>query len=330
MNNAPESGLMAALNRQPGLESLQLVRTVSVRVNSVVYLAQRPDSGERIALKVCRDQAGDQHARAAARVEFQALQTVHQRSERAGAACLVPKPLALLEDFGAYAMTWVEGPSLTLMLGQAWRGDAMQSAFESAGSWLGAFHKAGPLRQGVADLSAKARHLQAMTELPLAHPLFTRGLRQLSSTYAQMQARPLWISWLHGDCKTDNFLLTRGGIVGIDIALGHENAVEHDLAQFLNQIDLLATGIRFWHRRLAIQALSRAFAKGYSQHGPGAYEPFLLWLRLWSALTFWHTKVVEQQPMWLKRWVLNWQFSSLVRGLLRGQAQARPNNQSSP
>ncbi len=312
------SRLTAEIHLQPGFEAARVERTVSVRANSVVFFANLGvGTGQPAAIKCCRVPGTDIADPVAAQAQFDALRRVHESLLRVSPRFTVPAPLWLGANLGAYAMSWVVGQSLTEQLGQWGRADSLMTAFESAGAWLGAFHSSGPLQYRPADIEGKAEHLRKMAKQPVSHPLFQQGLERLTRAYPRMQALPLQCSWLHGDCKTDNFMLTSDGVCGIDIALSDVNAVEHDLAQFLNHLELQTSGLRLMHRRQDHTALSQAFLQGYRSTGPTLDDAFLYWMRLWSALSFWHARVVETRPSVLKRGALNYLFSALVGSLLK-------------
>jgi Ser/Thr protein kinase RdoA (MazF antagonist) len=152
------------------------------------------------------------------------------------------------------------------------------------------------------------------------HPSFERGIHLLRSSVAS--SKPAQISWLHGDCKTDNFMLSRGRVYGIDIHVEHENAIEHDLAQFLNNVALQTLRLRFRHLKPIAPALTDAFMSGYRSAGPEVSARLLHWIRLWSAISYWHSSVAEHRPAWATRWVLNRMFSALVGELIAAQGQA--------
>src|SRR5207247_3492400 len=110
---------------------------------------------------------------------------------------------------------------------------------------------------------------------PADDPLFPLAAAALIKDYPGVAALQLSISWLHGDCKMDNFMATRDSMFGIDYSLAHENAIEHDVAQFLNNFELLIQRMRF-HRLAPIASmLIEAFMRGYHRTAPPISREFL-------------------------------------------------------
>ena len=160
---------------------------------------------------------------------------------------------------------------------------------------------------------------------PAAHATFAQAAAVLEETRSAAESRPVDRSWLHGDCKTDNFMFDAGKTYAIDIGLSHENAVEHDLAQFLNQLDMLLARPRFLRLAFGRKALHEAFWRGYRATGPEVSEPCLRWLRLFGLFALWHTTVVEDgRESALRAWLLNRMFIAQARRLIAGLRQATP------
>ena len=124
------------------------------------------------------------------------------------------------------------------------------------------------------------------------------------------------VTWLHGDCKADNFILTGQGIYGIDISLCDENPVEYDLAMFLNNLGLLLSGPQYIHVRAMQSRFEQAFWQGYRLLGPPVSQVYLDWTRLNFLLSQWHTMLNGQRPR-INTWILNCMFSNLTTRLSR-------------
>lgn len=322
MFTVPVAELTREIAQETGCPCVRLEGPISVRDNSVVYRARmgggvRPDA----AVKCCRQPDTGGCDAVLARRQFDALGRVDAAFRQRDHRFRAPAPLFFSARFGAYGMAWIDGESLTARMAREGGLESLAPAFERVGAWMAAFHCAGRAQAGTPDIAGKIAHLAAMQRQPVAHPLFQRSLRLLADCRAVEATMLLQISWLHGDCKTDNFLLARDATYGIDIGLAHQNAIEHDLAQFLNNVDLLALRWRFRHLRADATALNDAFMRGYRANGPAVSQSFLHWVRLWSALTFWHTSIAERRPAWPARWLLNRMFSTLVRGLVAAQGQ---------
>lgn len=316
--------LAQEITRQVNVAGVTLEGPISVRDNSVVFRARVEDSAAAdMAVKCCRDAATGRPDAVEAKRQFDALRRVGAALRPVERHCRVPSPLFFSERLGAYGMSWVDGESLTARMARKDERESLLSAFEQAGAWLGTLHRVGQVRQGAADLASKLEHMRAMQLAPVRHDVFRHALSLLVEASRADAASALRISWLHGDCKTDNFMLVQDGIVGIDISLGHENSVEHDLAQFLNNFDLLVFRPGFRHLLPAAAALRDAFMRGYRGTGLAVSAQFLYWMRLWSGLTLWHTTVYERPSPWPKRWLVNRMFASLVSGLVGERESAQ-------
>ena len=320
MRPRADQDLSVQLARLPGWSGAQLDGPISVRDNSRVYRARQPGaSGLTAALKVCLSGGGGAADPVEARQQFEALTRVHVAFDVAPDGLAVPAPLFLIPELAAYGMSWVDGESLTDWLRRCRDPLALVDAHRRVGQWLGAFHRLGPLRTGSANLDSKLTHLAHMRLHPLPHPTFAKALDALDSSAAQMSRMALQISWLHGDCKTDNFMLSTRLSVAIDFGLKFENAVEHDLAQFLNGHDLLMLDLR-WRRVLPIAGtLQQGFLRGYADAGPSVNDGFLQWMRLCSALSAWQSTVVERHAPWPQRWIMGRLLGTLVARLMRQQ-----------
>lgn len=295
---------------------LSLQGPISVRGNSLVFRA-RGDAAQApgLAIKCCRDTATGLPDVAEAQRQFEALQRVDAAFRTVERRFGVPQPRFFSVRLAAYGMSWVDGEPLTARMGRRHEAASLAPAFEQVGAWLGTLHRIGPVRQGPADLASKVEHMLTMQSQPVDDRRFRHAISALAEATGEETSRPLRISWLHGDCKTDNFMTVGDRIFGIDISLRYENSVEHDIAQFLNNFDLLLTRRRHAHLRSAAPALRRAFMEGYRGTGPAVSTSFLHWIRLWGALTSWHSAIYDRPAAWPKRWLTNRMFSLLITEL---------------
>jgi hypothetical protein len=135
-------------------------------------------------------------------------------------------------------MRWIDGVSLTHRCGASSRTSSITSPFQDAGEWLGNFHRIGPLREGKFNFMERRAHIGLMIANPIPHPCSSTApqrsppavLSGIGGDSGKLATRGLQNRQLH-DCK--------GSTYAIDLSLAHENAVEHDLAQFMNQLDML-------------------------------------------------------------------------------------------
>ena len=313
LSDALVTELLPALVKQSGSATARVERKISARDNSVIYLAQlSADQADRVAVKCCLVPGTKIFDAPTAQMQFDALTRVHGAIQTGHGARQVPSPLFSMPDQGAYAMSWVEGDSLSSLL-RSWRDSAnVISAHEQAGRWLARFHRAGPSRMTLPDISENIIHLTKMRLHPVSSPLFDDALKAVAGYASRVADLPVATSWLHGDCKPDNFMVTPSGLVGIDISLKYENAIENDLTAFLNELELMLLDIR-WRRAVPYaRRLREAFLRGYLSEGAPVSMAVLNWLQLWSGLTNWHAAVVERKTNSPKRWLLNRHFSILV------------------
>ena len=295
--------------------AVELKGPISVRNNSEIFQALiaapvRLDA----ALKICLVPRTLDADGPVARDQFDALDRVNTALSKLGTRFCVPRPLCLFAELGAFAMAWAQGESLTKKLshspvfvqGPAW--------FEEAGVWLGNFHQAGPIRRQRVDLSDRLSALKEVAESPLPSPSFANAVLKLHRCESGLNGVEVDASWLHGDCKPDNFILGDKNTFGIDIALAHENPVEYDIAQFLNNLGLLLSSPRYLYLWGMQSQFEAAFLRGYLRAGPGVSVPYLNWLRLNFLLCFWHSESRGRKAS-VRTWVLSRMFAKTVRNL---------------
>jgi tRNA A-37 threonylcarbamoyl transferase component Bud32 len=295
--------------------SVQIDGPISVRDNSEIFHG-RIDTAEPLeaAIKRCLVPHTNDPDEAAAKEQFTALQRVSGALADRNERYRVPTPLYLVPALATLAMTWVEGKSLSKNMRCAAVFSKGAGWFENTGAWLGAFHKAGRSRRQVVNLNERLAVIDDLCVPPLLDEAYARATvvqRKAASTLENVETE---ISWLHGDCKTDNFILSGTNIYGIDISLNHESPVEYDLAQFLNNLDLLLSSPKYLHLRGMRSTLEKAFMRGYQTTGPTVSYAYLNWLRLNFSIAFWHTMLTGQRPG-IRTWMLNRMFAKLAARL---------------
>lgn len=287
---------------------------ISVRANSEIFrtLIRAPLPLEA-ALKICVIPGTKIPDSSIARAQYHALTRVSSEMLKGDARYRVPTPLWLNDDLGTLAMTWAEGDTLTRKLSSRTAFAKGAEWFEDVGAWLGNFHKAGPLRREVVNLDDRLALVDEITG-SVASTTFGKAVQTLNADAPLIKGEMVEVSWLHGDCKIDNFILGSESTYGIDIALAHDNAIEYDLAQFLNNLDLLLSSARYaylWGFRLKFEA---AFLRGYSRAGGHFSMRYLNWLRLNFLLSFWHNEAQAQKGS-LRAVLVDWMFSNSARRL---------------
>jgi tRNA A-37 threonylcarbamoyl transferase component Bud32 len=303
------------LSRHFGGVAVQVDGPISVRDNSEIFHAViETGTPLEAAIKYCLIPHTTVPDDSAATEQFVALELVHNAFASRDGRFRVPTPLHLAPATASYAMGWVDGESLTrklqrpavFMEGPDW--------FEAVGAWLGNFHSAGPCRRQFVCLDERLSALEDLRLFPVPDPSFARAIQTLQKTAPQLKGIEVEASWLHGDCKTDNFFLSGENVYGIDISLRYENPVEYDLAQFLNNLDLLLGSPQYPHLSLLRSRLEKAFWRGYRSTGPAVSHTCLDWLRLNFLLSLWRGRL-EGRRRSIRKWLLNRMFGKLAARL---------------
>lgn len=243
----------------------------------------------RWAAKVCVDPRTRAPSPEAARVQFDALRVLRDRTRDARVELGRPDPVHLDEAAAVVVMSWVDGESLTAELRRWPRAETtLAQHMQEAGRWLALLHIAG---LGSADALPTQRKLTGMRDVlaleTARDEVFRRGaaLLERRAADAAMQAHPT--SWVHGDCKPDNILFAGDRPSGIDMHLRDVGSVLEDVAPFLNNVEIQCAMLRAWRSSMQRAALVKLFLDGYSAMlGPLPLMP-LAWMRLYSALSLW-------------------------------------------
>lgn len=315
-----DTSLMAmknALSVHFSSTAMEFDAPVSARDNSNIYHAtiHAPVPFDA-AVKQCLVPQTNIPDALAAQEQYAALERVHAAFENMDGRYRVPTPLHLSSALAAFAMSWVKGESLSkklrspvaLLEGQAWLRDA--------GAWLGHFHNVGPRRRQPIGEDERLTDAGNYATSAVPEKAFFHALRVLNESTPSLKSMVIEVTWLHGDCKVDNFILTDQGIYGIDISLCDENPVEYDIAMLLNNLDLLLSGPQYIHVRAMQSRFEQAFWQGYRLFGPPVSQVYLDWTRLNFLLSQWHTMLNGHRPR-INTWILNCMFSNLTTRLSR-------------
>jgi len=291
--------------------------------NSLLFRAENIDfeSDElpsQLAIKLCLDSPGYAPSPTAAISEAEALRQVY--AHLATDPCYrVPRPFSILAEHGFVVTEWIDGWPLTRHC-LDWRCPPREvcDLIRRAGTWLRRFHDCRVLSDAPIEVD---RILSGLEEtFKEAVPSFTTdlvacaGVNLLAETAESISDIPLARSWLHGDFKADNLLISGQRLVGIDIHLAFENVVVNDLAQFLNHFELLIFHPRGWRLGSSRHAIVDAFIEGYVGEGPAITCRALTWVRLSAVLNLW----ANRMSAWVlpqKRWFLSQCFRRLTRRL---------------
>jgi serine/threonine protein kinase len=278
------------------------------RANSRLYRIDNSHLPFSLAAKFCLLPGRAQADAATAVEQFNALEQVNQRL--CHPVFNVIQPVLTKPELGLLLMEWIEAPSLTSYFRCSISRQQQLNGLKSAGNWLAHFHQSGPLASGNFDWQHKQKEARQLQSQALANAIFHRAANLLVKTSTHLQTVTVQRSWLHGDFKTDNILIQPQRVVGIDIALRNLNAIEYDIAQFLNQLALLwHAPQRGWHI-LPAKEFSETFLKAYQSIQPQV-NPFLIaWLRLFLVLSLWQLHC-DASPQSIKRFVLHRLFAKV-------------------
>lgn len=255
-----------------------LLRRGPARRRSTVYFAglEGPAAAHRWVIKwphVDNHQA-DLAAPLSAAAQFRSLQRLREHLHSRGYNVTVPRPVALMEDVGAYVMEYVDGPSVkdrveprslmrpTLLLG----------AVSAAAEALRAVHTVEPAKDELVDLAdlrdraySEAAAFLASSDLGVRERWFSRASTPSGAEYTSRVV-------LHGDFIPENVLLMPTRCCCLDADLSRTGAAEHDVVRFLAllfEARLFVVG----HRVPAVQRLRRRTAATFL-HAYYADEPW--------------------------------------------------------
>jgi tRNA A-37 threonylcarbamoyl transferase component Bud32 len=317
---APSSAVTAmkhALSDHFSRADLRLGELFSVRENSNIFHSRIPAPEPfDAAVKQCLVPQTNVLDPISAKEQYDALERIHRAFEGQDERYSVPTPLHFSPALAAFAMSWVDGESLSAKLrsplalieGPCW--------LREVGAWLAHFHTAGP-RQSLC-VGSDPRLLDA-GNYPVGtaqEKAFSNAVRVLEKATPLLKGLQVEMTWLHGDCKADNFILKGATVYGIDISLCDENPVEYDIAMFLNNLDMLLAGPQYIHVRALQSRFENAFWQGYRPLGPTVSQAYLDWTRLNFLLHQWHGMYSARRPR-LNAWVLNRIYASLTANLSR-------------
>jgi hypothetical protein len=325
MTSVDEDVLKTSLATALGAGKVQIIGFLGSRQQSIICHALC--DGRELAVKLCINGQTGKPDPDASRRQYSSLVLVHQKMLEALGHYDVPEPIVELPTLAGYAMSWLGGSSLSASL----RSCSVEAALvkcRRAGRWLGWFHHAGPLHSGRADLATKAADVHDMLSRPVASVVFAEAVSKLERDLSEIQQISTSMSWVHGDSKPDNVQLVADTTFGIDIDIRTSNSVEHDLAQFLNDMELMLRGARYLHLMSHRALLEQAVLGGYSESGPAYSARLLNWLRLWSAVSRWHARSYGQPARGLRRWLEIRAYTALVKRRLEPLSAEMPVEES--
>jgi aminoglycoside phosphotransferase (APT) family kinase protein len=263
---------------------------ISVRDNSHLFHAECSHYPTPLAVKLCLRPHTLQPDQDSAQQQYEALCRAWD-AMGTDPELSVPRPYNVRADSGLLAVEWVSGATMTERL-FSWHCNRTraQQLIARAARWLRRFHACGALPPGTLDVDEKLVFVREMeTRRSVSDPIFARSLSLLRGSAAAAGAVTLERSWLHGDFKSDNLIVSSERTVGIDVQLRHENPVVYDLAPFMNYLELRLWHPSGWRLLAARNLLGSTFLETYCGGRADAIALPLAWIRLYLLLGEWYT-----------------------------------------
>ena len=288
---------------------------VSVRANSHIFRTTfNAACPLDTAVKKCLQPQTGKPDPLAATTQFSALTRVNQAFKNGASRFRVPAPYNIAPELGIFSMAWVDGKALSDKLHHV--GAVVHGAewMHGVGAWLGYFHQVGPLKTESVSLEQRRLRVARPPVLTTAGVTPSRVTQALQAAAETMRHEQVAVTWLHGDCKADNFILSGHDIYGIDLSLCHENPVEYDLAMFFNNWDLLLYNPKLLPLWPLKKRFENAFWAGYQSTGPKVSARYLAWVRLNFLLSPWQT-LNNSTAATGNRWVMKKIYSKMADNL---------------
>jgi tRNA A-37 threonylcarbamoyl transferase component Bud32 len=272
-----------------------------------------------VAIKVfVQGEFGDPPLEAAGRYH-RALEEIYAAS-LGDPVLAVPRPFGLIEelDCGLVVAEWIEGPVLSDWLPQCSRAEAVLAS-RNAGIWLSRLQRSVGVTYRPMEVHAVLEHLRASIgtgRRGLDGAVVTRAAQLLDEVADRVATEEVGWCRSHGDFKPENLVSREGQIVGIDLDLREVAPAVHDIAHFLNHLQILCYPPWSFHRLGDAPSLVGAFCQGYATDGRVELPPpVLTWQRLGNALSLLLRHSEWSRPP--RAWVAGLALRRLVKGLTR-------------
>lgn len=300
--------LIEGCKREAGIGSVKCFAQgpLAIRDNSRLFYAECTGFPSPLAVKVCLQPHTDQTDPNSAQRQYDALLRV-SRAMGYGTEFSVPQPYLVREDVGMLVSEWISGANMTDLV-CSWRCNSAQAhEYMMRGArWLRCFHACHQLARDRLHLAEKLNFIVEMESAGyVADPVFSRSLTCLKEFAEAAAAVTLEQSWLHGDFKTDNLLISGRRTVGIDVHLRHEGAVIYDLALFLNHLELRLCHPSSWRLASSHAQLRNTFLTSYLQDHRDRMAAPLAWVQLYMILAEWCTAQAHASSSWLRSSFVN-------------------------
>jgi hypothetical protein len=187
----------------------------------------------------------------------------------------IPRALDYFDEPAALLLEPASGRPLEAGLPWvAWWGTSLlnvETDLRRAGQWLRFYHElGGPQEAKTLDTEGRWKSFEQarsqLTDAGFSRRSCARLADRLRPLAEEAALLPLRVSHVHGDFKLDNVLVDGPRVTVLDIWGARWNAVEHDIASFLNS--LLLQRLTRPAPVSALRRLAAAFLRGYFGHGP--------------------------------------------------------------
>lgn len=269
---------------------------ISAHRHSRTFVVQGRTWPTPIAVKLCIDAQKALPDRDVARIEYEGLVRTYDAMAD-DSEFSVPKPYLLDMENGLLLREWIAGTSLTDLLFSWHCSQATAETYiTKAGRWLRAFHEAGPLHVSRLSDQTSVLRLDELSREELAKDeVFAHALCCLGATADIVTGLELEWSWIHGDFKSDNLVISGNRTVGLDVYKRMENAVFFDLGPFLNHLELNLWRPTTLRWRQAIDQLAQAFLAAYKMPNDPTNRTALNWIQLLLILSLWTSTAAEHR-----------------------------------
>jgi tRNA A-37 threonylcarbamoyl transferase component Bud32 len=261
---------------------------IAIRRNSVLFYAEGNVFPSPVMVKVCLNPSTGEADGEAAIAQYDAAVRVYTAMQRSSTFS-VPRPYLVQPDAGLLVMEWISGSSVGHLLSslRCSAATGVESVIRCA-RWLRHFHECHVLPASHLDVSERLRRLDHL-EVHVPDRVFRHGLDQLRLAADAAAQMSLPRSWIHGDFKADNVILSGSRTLGIDVHLRRENAVVYDLASFLNNLAVTRYEPSGWSLARSYTRLRSAFLSAYAGASSECLMLPVAWVQLFMLLQQWHS-----------------------------------------
>ncbi len=228
----------------PGIDSGELLSVEGPRQfeYSTVYLIRFRGAPRKVLIKVFRGEVE------MALLQYGTLKVLWPLFSDKCRGLTVPRPLDLFADLNAIVMEEIPGRNLKELIHRSrwYLGSHTLEAFKKSGMWLRQFHyfgNNGNKDKDVLKFEEVLEEIQEQLKRCVEHDLDQRLAADISNFLASevhgiaQHEEP--VSYLHGDFKIDNVVVSDQDVGAVDFSIRRRNLIHYDLASFCNSIDLI-------------------------------------------------------------------------------------------